>query len=73
MSDPLGNKYFEAFRAYKFTWLRQADAARALGVSTPNIAAMLRRGKLNAININGTVYVSLASVEMYLLHGKDMK
>lgn len=60
-----GNPYFDAFKAYGFTWVRQADAARAVGTSTPNIAVLLRRGMLSGININGFVYVSMKSIEMY--------
>ncbi len=66
MKYPSGNPYLDAFHYYKFTWLRQSDAARALGTSTPNIAVLLRRGMLSPCNINGFVYVSLASIEMYL-------
>ena len=66
MIGPSGNPYLDGFRAYKFTWLRQSDAARALGTKTPNIAVMIRRGLLSACNINGFVYVSLPSIEMYL-------
>lgn len=65
MKYPSGNPYLDAFHYYGFTWLRQADAARATGTSTPNIAVMLRRGILSGININGTVYVSMRSVENY--------
>lgn len=71
MKGPSGNPYFDAFRYYGFTWLRQADAARATGTTTPNIAVMLRRGILSGININGTVYVSMRSIENYNQNRKD--
>ena len=64
MSDEKKNPYFEAFKSYGFTWLRQSDAARALGTKTPNIAVMLRRGLLSGLNVNGFVYVSMKSIEM---------
>lgn len=60
------NVYFNGFKAYGFTWLRQSDAARALGTSTPNVSILLRRGYLSPCNINGFVYVSMKSIEMYL-------
>lgn len=65
MKGATGNPYFDAFRYYGFTWLRQSDAARATGTTTPNISVMLRKGILSGININGFVYVSMKSIERY--------
>ena len=71
MKVEIGNRYYQAFKAYNFTWLRQSDAARALGTKVPNIAVMLRRGFLSGININGTVFVSMKSIEFYLLSKQE--
>lgn len=65
MTDKKENPYYLGFKSHGFTWLRQSDAARALGTKTPNVAVMLRRGLLSGLNINGFVYVSMKSIEMY--------